>query len=280
MGKLKHYLFTKKSYRFLIRDWLQLPDLQGAADLVNTLRFNRNLRSVELEKPPGKRILVIAPHIDDETIGPGGALLKSVEAGASVQVLFVTSDDNPEGGRVREAEARDVAAQAGFNCQFLGWKADAIAVDGPAVDQFCQAVTSYDPDLLMVTFVLDDHDDHRRVNELLYKAFATGRLNPKLDVWAYQVYTAVLANVVVDITEKSEQKRALIRRYVSQMRHRDWANFALGLNAWNSRFLKSRSSAAFAECFFTVPLAEYVVVCEKYLGNQSAPVYANKAYRD
>jgi LmbE family N-acetylglucosaminyl deacetylase len=42
------------------------------------------------------RILVIAPHPDDESIGTGGLLQRARQAGAEVRVIFATSgDDNP-----------------------------------------------------------------------------------------------------------------------------------------------------------------------------------------
>jgi LmbE family N-acetylglucosaminyl deacetylase len=45
---------------------------------------------------PTDRLLVIAPHPDDESIGAGGLLLRAKAAGAEVRVIFCTSgDDNP-----------------------------------------------------------------------------------------------------------------------------------------------------------------------------------------
>lgn len=280
MGKLKQYLFTKKSYRFLIRDWLALPDLQSAVDLINSLCFRRGLRPVELERPPGKKILVIAPHIDDESIGPGGSLLKALDAGSLVQVLFVTSGCTPSEREIRESEARAVAEKAGFSYQFLGWSPDAIPADAAAVDLFCLAIRHYQPDLLMITFILDDHDDHRRVNELLYKGFDAGQLEANLDVWAYQIYTAVLTNVIIDMTSVHERKKALIDTYLSQRKQMDFAHFALGLNSWNSRFLKNRALTAFGECFFTVPLHEYAKVCKTYLHGREKTAYRHPFYAE
>ncbi len=40
------------------------------------------------------RILVIAPHPDDESIGTGGLLRRARQAGATVRVIFCTSGDN------------------------------------------------------------------------------------------------------------------------------------------------------------------------------------------
>ncbi len=42
-------------------------------------------------------VVVLAPHMDDEVIGPGGAVLRHVEAGAAVTFVFMT--DGAAGGR-------------------------------------------------------------------------------------------------------------------------------------------------------------------------------------
>ncbi len=47
-----------------------------------------------LSVSPKDRILVIAPHPDDESIATGGLLLRARQAGAEVRVIFCTSGDN------------------------------------------------------------------------------------------------------------------------------------------------------------------------------------------
>src|SRR2546427_6458238 len=46
--------------------------------------------------PPGARVLVFAPHPDDETIGAGGLIFRSTHRGAPVRVVFVTNGDGYE----------------------------------------------------------------------------------------------------------------------------------------------------------------------------------------
>ncbi len=43
--------------------------------------------------PPGSRILVVAPHCDDETLGPGILLHRALDAGRKVKVVLVTNGD-------------------------------------------------------------------------------------------------------------------------------------------------------------------------------------------
>ena len=76
-----------------------------------------------LTSPPVKgRVLVLAPHPDDETIGPGGALIQHAAAGDEIHVLFVTAGtsgdptgaaDPAEYAACREREARAAAEVLG-----------------------------------------------------------------------------------------------------------------------------------------------------------------------
>lgn len=67
----------------------------------------------------GRRVLVVAPHADDEAIGCGGAILRAVAAGAEVHVLVVTVGALQrvgDGGRVVEGEdrTREISEVADF----------------------------------------------------------------------------------------------------------------------------------------------------------------------
>ena len=80
------------------------------------------------------RLLVVAPHPDDETLGAGGLMQRVREAGGSVRVVYLTDGDGyPEGvriedhvesprpvdfrgyGRRRKAEARAALQVLGFD---------------------------------------------------------------------------------------------------------------------------------------------------------------------
>ena len=73
------------------------PQLLGLADAELSAR-TRSLRNAwwprVLECPVGKRVLVVAPHPDDETIGPGGFLLRH----RGLAELHVVTVFNGEGG--------------------------------------------------------------------------------------------------------------------------------------------------------------------------------------
>ena len=49
---------------------------------------------VSLPSSAQDRLLVVAPHPDDETIAAGGLIQSALHAGAAVRVLFATDGDN------------------------------------------------------------------------------------------------------------------------------------------------------------------------------------------
>jgi len=57
-----------------------------------------------LQVPPKARVVVVAPHPDDETLGAGGLIQRVVQQGGAVEVLFVTNGDGYRNGVVAETK--------------------------------------------------------------------------------------------------------------------------------------------------------------------------------
>ncbi len=260
-------------YRFAIRNWRRLLELPAANEILKTMRDTRVIKPIVSEPPSGK-IVVLAPHPDDEAIGPGGTLLRVAASGsASLSFLLLTAG-LPADRMMRSLESETTARTLGGSLRSLDLADGDIPVDDATVARFAAEIDMLAPDVLMLPFALDDHDDHRRANELLVRA--ADRLACRPEIWAYQVYGGVLCNVVIDITEVAEAKRDLIRSYSSQMIARDWANFSLGLAAWNSRFLPRRDTS-FAEMFLVLPLLDYVALVRNLF--QGGIAYRSKRYQ-
>jgi N-acetylglucosamine malate deacetylase 1 len=276
-SRLKHWfertekiIWSRKAYRFHLREWQRLTDLDGAAQLLNSVRFSRVLIPLEMTAPSDRRITVIAPHPDDEAIGPGGTLLLASDQGCMITIIFVT-----EGGEhdddVRRRESDEMCKAQGWKAVRLNSSIEALGVDRDLPARLSSEIAKSKPDIVMLPYVLDDHDDHRRVNQLLLAGW--GKDIAGTEVWAYQVYSVVLPNVVIDITRARERKIELIRTYSCQMLRRDWSNFALGRDAWSSRWLSGRKTAAWAEAFHVVPMKDYLAHVTVYFSGNENPYY-------
>jgi LmbE family N-acetylglucosaminyl deacetylase len=187
------------------------------------------------------RVLVIAPHADDETLGVGATIAKRVDAGHHVTVALLTghggnphplypaSDFDITRGELRSAMAILGAQELLFRelpVVLVGdlpmWEVNRVVKD---------VIDSVMPDELYVPFPFDMHRDHR---ELFHAASVAWR--PVSDVGrgikrilAYEVLSEThwnapylepgfLPTVFEDVTETLDRKIDALREFRSQLR--------------------------------------------------------------
>lgn len=267
---------TRSAYRFVLRDLRPLLEMPQAALLLDTKRFSQVIRPVPLRGPSARRIVVIAPHPDDDIFGPGGTLLHLADAGAIIRTVYVTDGTTRDPAQLR-SEAVQACRAIAAEPVFLGMPLRNIPLDAASAGKLRSAITDFEPGAIFLPFLLDDHDDHRRVNELLQRAFPDGDL--PAEVWAYQVYSTLPPNVVVDITGVAERKRELVRLWRHASGERNWAHFVLGTNAANCRYVPG-TAEIYAETFFVVPGSEYLDLCARYFSGPAGSVYREANYVD
>ena len=197
-------------------------------------------------------VLVLAPHPDDEIIGPGGTLRRHILAGAPVTIAILTDGKwggyNPDGKLVekRKDESRNA-------CQILGALAP-IFLDGPdgqlgdaaeVTTQVSRMLAEKNPKYIYLPALTDGHPDHWSTNCHLHALLP--KLRQDAIIRGYEVWTPALANCCVDITETVEIKRQAIEAFPSQTASYDYAAAALGLNKYRS--LQHLHGRGFAEAF-------------------------------
>jgi LmbE family N-acetylglucosaminyl deacetylase len=251
-------------YRFLIRQFERIPDLQLIAGMLNTESFRLRLEPVPAPIEGWESMLVLAPHQDDEILGAGGALLRAKRAGARITVVFLTDGaqhdpaETPAGmAERRRQEALAVCERLGATAYFLGISNIELEVSVEQVEQLSSILRREAPEVILAPWPLDFPAKHRMGNHLLWLAGILGCPRPT-EIWGYQVHNTILANSYVDISDVAEEKRSLITLYSSQTARRSYEHISMGLGAWNSRYLGSGRAQRYAELFFSVPAAEYL----------------------
>lgn len=270
---------SRAAYKFVMKDWRPVLDVEASSQVLETKRFSQNLKPMVLECPAQRKIMVIAPHPDDDVFGPGGTLLKAIQKGAEVHVVYVTDGKNDARREAIRDDARRSCEALGATYTFLGCETMNIPLaDGQVNRSLASLLQNIRPEAIFTAFLLDDHDDHRRVNELLLTVARDLDLG-KAEIWAYQVYSSVLPNVVVNITEQADRKRHLISLWHNVSGNRDWAHYVLGMNAANCRYVPSREPE-YVEAFFVVPIDEYLDLCEGYFSHGAEQIYFSSRYRE
>lgn len=111
-----------------------------------------------------KKILVIAPHSDDEILGCGGYMLSQIKQGAQVHVIFGTIGgcDVRQQIDVRLKEVETVARETGYTYDILYHNRDAEMDTIPAREittAIDKVMSSFKPDEVFVNYP-SHHQDH------------------------------------------------------------------------------------------------------------------------
>ena len=211
----------------------------------------------KMDNPERGKVLVLAPHIDDDVIGAGGCLRKHVLAGDNVKVVYF-ADCTEE--RIREAE--EAAEVIGFvDLEFLGYESKRLGDNAGIPARLSGIVDYYKPELVYLPSLFDRHNDHLALNNhlaALQKKYAYG-----FTVCAYEVWTALVPNLVIDVTDTIEAKKKALSRYTSQLASNDWLDAAVSLNRYRG---VTSGAGAYAEGFMRYSAREYYDIWKAVYG--------------
>jgi len=194
-----------------------------------------------------KRVLVIAPHPDDETLATGGLLQRSIAAGGAVRVVFVTDgENNPwpqrllerrwrvgsdararwgERRRIETLEALDCLGVPASSAVFLhfpdrGLTSLLLAGGGRAVPALGAELRTWRPTLVAAPATADRHPDHSALAVLLRLAIDRLAEDERgFAQLAYVVHGELPAGAVQLSLAPAERlrKRAAVLRHRSQL---------------------------------------------------------------
>lgn len=150
--------------------------------------------------PAGRRLVVIAPHPDDETLGAGGLISDAVHAGRAVLIIAVTDGDASHPGstdwpvhRLREQRTHErMAALEALGVQRKHQCVERLQVpDGGAAaavmdleSQLASRLAS--TDVVVVPWLLDGHPDHEATSQAGGRAArAVGAAILQMPIWGW-----------------------------------------------------------------------------------------------
>ncbi|MFP3939297.1 MAG: PIG-L family deacetylase [Thermoanaerobaculia bacterium] len=230
--------------------------------------------------PPGetsridaRRVLVVAPHHDDEVLGCGGLLAQLAAPGARIRVLFLTDGAAGAGSpgeaddalaytarrraeSARALEALGVAeADAGEHLDLpdgnLAGHADR------AAEAIRRALVDLEPDLLLAPSPLEVTADHRAAFAAVHRVLHPLRQTPgdgsddplpriarDLDVLLYEVNHPGYPDVLVDVSREVPRIEAAMACYASQQEVHDYLAAGLGLRSFRTLSLPRHREAA------------------------------------
>jgi len=245
------------------------PGARADADPHDALALPAPRPPRPLTAPPHRgRVLVLAPHPDDEVIGPGGTLLLHVAAGDPVFALFLTSGVHGDNrGRYTEAdyialrrrEAAAAAAVLGLSgTEFWDYPDNMVVTRGDlaaVTARLRDLVVRLAPDVIYAPHPGELHGDHHftalaaqaAVGELA-RAVAAGAAPAGLArppaLLGYEVWSPLEPDWVVDTAAVHQRKLDAVRCYKSQLERNDIPRAVDGLNRFRAVLLPPGGTCA------------------------------------
>lgn len=224
-------------------------------------------------RPPASRVLVLAPHYDDEVLGCGGLVAQLADHGAWVRVLFLTDGAlRPGAGEGSAEDPGDDEEERSYAARRRSESEGALAALGVGeavhlelpdgrlaarldelVERLREAVVGLSPDLLLVPSPLEVTADHRAAFAAVHRLLGplrSGDADPlaaavaELEVWAYEVNHPAYPDILVDVSGEVARIEAAMAAYASQQDRHDYLAAGLGLRRFRTLSLPREVSAA------------------------------------
>ncbi len=215
---------------------------------------NINPKALELNK--SDRVLILAPHADDEVIGCGALLLRYPNL-CDVTVLTDGryGDSNIEPSKmanIRRDEFKNVMDKIGIKNYSILDIEDSMLND--SYDKFSKIdFNSYN--YIFIPNNLDQHPDHKAVFSHILRAYRDGKIDKNINLAMYEVWGALaLTNFYIDFSYMVKDKREVINMHKSQVKDYDYATKILGLNSYRGL---TASNKDYVESYFILPIKDY-----------------------
>ena len=193
-------------------------------------------------------ILAIGAHPDDIEYGCAGTLIKYAERGHHIYLMVLTSGQEGGSSEIRKQEQENAAELMSVQKIFWGGYHDTqLPLNKELIERIEEVLGEVNPDLILVNFGDDTHQDHRILTQATMSATRYVR-----NVLFFEVPTTQNFNpqVYVDISDTLERKSQVLNAHASQVMKTNIEDmYIIELAQANATFRGIQGRVKFAEAF-------------------------------
>lgn len=178
------------------------------------------------------KILTIAVHPDDETLGCGGTLLKHKANNDEIHWLICTTIDKKHTNYLqREKEIKKVSSMYGFksvhNLRLKTMRVDEYSMS-ELIGKISNVINEVKPNILYLPFKSDVHSDHRKIFEAVYSCTKAFRYPFVKKIYMMETLSetdfapstkedSFIPNVFVDISDFLDKKLEIMKFFKNEI---------------------------------------------------------------
>jgi LmbE family N-acetylglucosaminyl deacetylase/glycosyltransferase involved in cell wall biosynthesis len=187
------------------------------------------------------RVLVFAPHPDDEVFSCGGAIVRHVEHGDPLKVIIATDGGYPVTGqqsipeykKIRKEESRNAAKVLGYGePEFLGYEDRGLKFDEKLIIHLHDIISKFQPQFVYLPAHSEIHPDHRILSKAVTEA--AKRYQPNINLIYTELGQIQSVNLLLDITDVHDQLNRAIDCFPSQLAVLDYKHFITALHTYRT----------------------------------------------
>jgi LmbE family N-acetylglucosaminyl deacetylase len=203
-------------------------------------------------------LLVLAPHPDDEVLGCGGLIARSLASGCAVTVVVVSDGAGAGDPARREQESRAAAQVLSRDgsppaLQFWRLRDRALGADPQLVARLRHLLSTVGADTVLLPSPFEVHPDHRAL--CLATLHALRAVPDSVEVWCYEVGQPLLPDALIDISPVLDLKCNAIACFGSQLALQSYDEQLLALNRYRAYTLGA--TVSHAEAFQHLPVEQW-----------------------
>lgn len=228
--------------------------------------YTASMKPAAIEKD--KKVLVLAPHMDDETIGPGATLCKHADYGAEIHCLFITdgggsvsglSEEELKSSRREEIDkVMDILKLS--EVSYMDLPDGAVSSKEENIQYLKKKIEEVNPEVIYTTPYIDAHPDHTATAQLLADTLKQVHTFDGL-VRMYEINCAFppdFINCLIDTSDQYGKKVQATEVFASQAIAFDGF---LELNQWKGRL--AEPPVLSAEGFIELNKQAFIDHCDK-----------------
>lgn len=169
-----------------------------------------------------KRILVVVPHLDDETFGIGGSLAKWKKEGKQIHLLYLCKGRDLDNSIARIIANDRILDELEISRAVLPY--EDFSLEQVKLSELTKTIEIiiewFNPDTVLTVSECDLHQDHQVTNKAVRIAARPERSNVK-EIYEFEIpgsapYTNIYYETLHDISDYVEQKQRFMNYYVTE----------------------------------------------------------------
>lgn len=195
--------------------------------------------------PAARKVLVLAPHPDDEIFGCGGAIALYARQAVPVHVHILTDGagyaqqaQRAQIRATRQEESRLALARlgSGIHCEFGPYQDRALLQESSLIAHMVALLEQHAPELVIAPSPWEIHPDHQACARAAAAAVALWQRRTQSDVglMLYEIGSPLRPNLLLDITPVWEAKEQAMQSFASQLEQQDYIRHVQGLNSYRT----------------------------------------------